>query len=148
MSKYRMPLPIASCAVLGTMLLAGAAVADPPPVQRAQVQARAEHMFQLADTNHDGWLSRAEYHAAILAAARRYDPKIQDKPLPAADAQFDAVDTAHQGRIAHDAFVAAALAHFDGADLNHDGTVTADEARKAAQIKQKKVQAQSPTPAR
>ncbi len=116
---------------------AGAALADPPPVTRAEVGSRAEEMFAKADTNHDGFLSRDEYHASILARAKQFDAQVTPQGLAAADAMFDAVDIHHDGRVSHADFVAAALAHFDGADLNHDGKVTPDEARKAAKLKQK-----------
>ena len=60
----------------------------------------------------------------------------------AVDAQFDAVDLGHTGRIPRAAFLAAAPAHFDGADLNGDGTVTPNEARKAATIKRRAMKGQ------
>ena len=108
---------------------------------RADVESRAEAMFAKSDTNHDGFLSREEYHATILARARQFDAKVTPRGCKAADAMFDAVDIHHNGRVSHADFVGAALAHFDGADLNHDGKVTPDEARKAAKIKQQAIQA-------
>jgi Ca2+-binding EF-hand superfamily protein len=117
--------------------MAGAALADPPPVKRQAVESRALLMFRQADTNHDGFLSRDEYHAAILARAHKYDAKVTPQGMTMADAQFDAIDTGHSGRIPQKVFVGAAMAHFDGADLNHDGTVTPDEARKAARLLEK-----------
>lgn len=120
---------------------AGAALADPPPVLRAEVESRAEAMFAKSDANHDGFLTREEYHATILARAKQFDAKVTPGGLKAADAMFDSVDIQHSGRVSHADFIAAALAHFDGADLNHDGKVTPDEARKAAKIKQKAIQA-------
>ena len=120
---------------------AGSALADPPPVLRADVESRAEEMFARSDTDHDGYLSRDEYHATILARAKQFDAKVTPEGLKAADAMFDAVDIHHSGRVSQTDFIAAALAHFDGADLNHDGKVTPDEARKAAKIKQQMIQA-------
>ncbi|WP_419826789.1 hypothetical protein [Sphingomonas sp.] len=124
--------------VLVAVLLSASAAAQ-PPVPRAGVEARASRMFALGDRDHDGFLSRQEYGRAVLAVARRYDPKVPaDGPgMARALAQFDALDQGHTGRIPRATFVAAALAHFDGADMNHDGTVTPDEARLAAAIKQK-----------
>lgn len=119
----------------------GVAFADPPPVLRADVAARAEAMFAKSDTDHDGTLSREEYHATILARAKQFDAKVTPEGLKAADAMFDSVDIHHSGRVSRADFIAAALAHFDGADLNHDGKVTPDEARKAAKIKQKAIEA-------
>jgi hypothetical protein len=131
------------------LLSAGAAHAETPPVERAQVAARAESLFAKADTNHDNWLSRQEYQAAILAIARKYDPKIPStgKGMDAAMVQFDVLDPTASGRVSHADFVAAALAHFDGADLNHNGKVTPDEARKAEKIKQRKLKASQSQPA-
>ena len=117
--------------------MAGAALADPPPVKRSAVVARAELMFAKADTDHDGYLSREEYHVAILARAKQFDAKVTPQGMAAADAQFDRIDTAHTGRISRADFVAAAVGHFDSADLNQDGVVTPDEARKAAKLMQK-----------
>lgn len=124
MLKVWFLLPIIACS--------GVALADPPPAIRSDVQTRAETSFADADRDQDGWLTRAEYRAAILAVARRFNAKVTPQGLAAADAQFDAVDSLHAGRISRAQFVAAALGHFDGADLNHDGKVTPDEARKAA----------------
>ncbi|USI74210.1 hypothetical protein [Sphingomonas morindae] len=134
---------------LALLAAAGAAWADPPPVARATVAARAATMFGKADTDRDGWLSRAEYRAAVLAVARRYDPKIpsEGKGMDAALAQFDSLDRRHEGRIPRADFIAAALAHFDGADLNHDGVITPDEARRAAKIKQKAILSAKPAAA-
>ena len=129
-------------ALLAVPLLAGPALADPAPARRAEVQARAEAMFDKADANHDGILTRDEYHAALAAIVKAKGGTPTAKGWAMVDAQFDAVDQAHTGRIPRGNFVAAALARFDGADLNHDGTVTPDEARKAANIKRKVAKAQ------
>lgn len=130
-----MPRPIT---LLLLAALSSAALAGPPAVQRGTVGSRAAHTFDLADRNHDGLLSRVEYRAAILAYARRYDPRIptEGAGMTAAMTQYEAIA---QGRadIPRDVFIEAALAHFDGADLDHNGVLTPDEARKAAAIKQK-----------
>jgi hypothetical protein len=132
-------------AVLLVLLCASAASAeDPGPVTRVSVQRRAEATFARADVNHDTYLSKEEYRNAILAIAERKGAKPTEKGLAAADAQFDAIDTQHSGRIPRAVFIAAAVAHFDGADLNGDGTVTAEEARKAAKIKQKELDEAKP----
>jgi hypothetical protein len=123
--------------LLPVLMLAGPVLADPPPARRAEVQARAEAMFDKADANHDGILTRDEYHAVLAKIVKAKGGTPTPKGWAMVDAQFDAVDQAHTGRIPRANFVAAALAHFDGADLNHDGIVTPDEARKAASIKRK-----------
>ncbi|WP_019834075.1 EF-hand domain-containing protein [Sphingomonas sp. PR090111-T3T-6A] len=124
--------------------VAGVALADPPPVKRTDVVARAATMFDRADTNHDGILTREEYHAALAAIAKAKSATPTEKGWAMVDAQFDAVDQSHTGRIPRDVFIAAATAHFDGADLNRDGIVTPDEARKAAKIKRKALKAARP----
>jgi hypothetical protein len=123
--------------LLPILLSAAPALADPPPVHRSEVEARAIAMFDKADVNRDGVMTRAEYHAALAAIVKAKGGTPTAKGWAMVDAQFDAVDQAHTGRIPRANFVAAALAHTDGADLNHDGIVTADEARKAAAIKRK-----------
>ena len=128
--------------LLSVALLAGPAPADPPPAKRADVEARADAMFDRADANHDGILTRDEYHAALAKIVKAKGGTPTPKGWAMVDAQFDAVDQAHTGRIPRGNFVAAALAHFDGADLNQDGTVTPGEARKAANIKRKVAKAQ------
>jgi hypothetical protein len=80
-------------------------------------------------------LTRDEYHRVLAAIARAKGATPTPKGWAMVDAQFDAVDQHHTGRIPRADFVAAAAAHTDGADLNHDGVVTPDEARKAATIK-------------
>ena len=135
-----MPRPILSMLPFAALLaLAGAAIAEPPPVQRGVVGGRAASTFDRADTNHDGFLSRDEYRAAILAYARRFDPKVptEGKGMDVAMTQYDVIARGNPRGIPRAAFIDAALAHFDGADLNHNGVVTPDEARKAAAIKQR-----------
>ena len=137
MSRYGLLL-------LPLVCVAGGALADPPPVKRVDVVTRAAAMFDRADANHDGVLTREEYHAALAAIAKAKGATPTDKGWAMVDAQFDAVDQSHTGRIPRDVFIAAATAHFDGADLNRDGTVTPAEARKAARIKRKALKAARP----
>lgn len=127
--------------LLPMICVSGTAFADPPPVRRADVVNRAATMFDRADTNHDGILTREEYHAALAAIAKAKSATPTEKGWAMVDAQFDAVDQSHTGRIPRDAFIAAATAHFDGADLNRDGIVTPGEARKAAKMKRKAMKA-------
>jgi hypothetical protein len=135
MSRYGLLL-------LPMICVSGMALADPPPVKRTDVVARAATMFDRADANHDGILTREEYHAALTAIAKAKGATPTDKGWAMVDAQFDAVDQSHTGRIPRDMFIAAATAHFDGADLNRDGIVTPNEARKAAKIKRKAMKAE------
>ena len=126
---------------------AGVALADPPPVARTAVQQRAETMFDKCDTNHDGVLTLAEYHAALAAIVKAKGGTPTPKGWAIGDAQFATVDQTHSGRVTRAQFVDAALAHFDGADINHDGTVTPKEARVAAKIKNREAKAAKLRPA-
>ncbi len=112
--------------------IAGAALADPPPAYRADVERRAAVMFAKADANHDGVLTREEYVAATVAIAKARGGTPTPKGIALVEAQFDAFDKSHTGRISRADFLAGTMAQFDSLDLNHDGIVTADEARKAA----------------
>ena len=139
-----------SWVVLPMLCCAGAALADPPPVHRIDVQRRAQAMFARSDANHDGILTLAEYHAALAAIVKARGGTPTPQGWAIVDAQFGAVDQTHSGRVSRAQFIDAALAHFDGADLNHDGTVTPKEARIAAKIKNKAAKAarvQGATPA-
>ena len=133
MSRSWLLLPMIACA--------GAALADPPPAHRADVERRAEAMFDRSDTNHDGILTLAEYHAALAAIVKAKGGTPTPQGWAMVDAQFATVDQTHSGRVTRAQFVGAALAHFDGADLNHDGTVTPKEARMAAKIKNRAAKA-------
>jgi len=133
MPKSWVLLPMLACA--------GAALADPPPVHRAAVEQRAQNMFDRSDTNHDGILTLAEYHAALAAIVKAKGGTPTPQGWAMVDAQFATVDQTHSGRVTRAQFVGAALAHFDGADLNHDGTVTPKEARMAAKIKNRAAKA-------
>ena len=140
-----------SWVLLPMLACAGAALADPPPVHRAAVEQRAQNMFDRSDTNHDGILTLAEYHAALAAFVKAMGGTPTPQGWAMVDAQFATVDQTHSGRVTRAQFVGAALAHFDGADLNHDGTVTPKEARTAAKIKNKaakaaRVQGATPSP--
>ena len=110
-------------------------------LETSEVPLRHHDQILAADTNHDGILTREEYHAALAAIAKAKSATPTEKGWAMVDAQFDAVDQSHTGRIPRDAFIAAATAHFDGADLNRDGIVTPGEARKAAKMKRKAMRA-------
>jgi Ca2+-binding EF-hand superfamily protein len=125
--------------------LSGAAHADqaPPPFARADIERRTAHMFDLTDRNHDGRMSKAEYIAAAVAIAKaRGLDKPTEKGLALVGAQFDAMDTKHEGAISRGDFIGEKMARFDAMDLNHDGIVSPDESHKAALALQRDVDAQ------
>ena len=88
---------------------------------RAEVQQRADTMFQRLDSNHDGTLTREEAQNAGPATGRG-GPRVEQMMARL----FGGAQSVTQAQ-----FEAQALARFDGQDLNHDGTVTADERQQA-----------------
>ncbi len=69
--------------------------------------------FELADTNHDGKLSRAEANDFLVGEI------------------FDAIDTNHDGQVTKTEWSAGharTMADFKKRDTNHDGIITRDEA--------------------
>ena len=115
----------------------------PPPARRTDVERRTALMFDRADTNHDGMLSKAEYRAITVAIAKARGGTPTPQGLALVDAQFDAVDTSHSGRISRADFIARQLAEFDAIDLNHDGIVNERESSKAATLLRRQMKAQS-----
>lgn len=109
-------------------------------VTRAQVQAQVKQVFDLADTNKDNFMSRAEFGKRMAAVLNRTPPGTPGAPskeeaqkmLTAADAAFSAVDTNHDGKLSRAEAGTRALAAFDSMDSNHDGVVTPAEKRAAS----------------
>jgi Ca2+-binding EF-hand superfamily protein len=107
---------------------------------RAEAQQRADMMFQMLDTNHDGTVTRAEAQqaAAQFEAQRGGDSASRgggrmQRMMDQAFANGDSL-TLQQ-------FEARALTRFDAQDLNHDGTVTVAERQ---QVRDQRAQAQPP----
>ncbi|MFA6117052.1 MAG: EF-hand domain-containing protein [Sphingomonas sp.] len=109
-------------------------------VTRAQVQAQVKQVFDLADTNKDNFMSRAEFGKRMGAVLNRTPPGTPGAPskeeaqklLTAAVAAFNAVDVNHDGKLSRTEAGARALAAFDSMDSNHDGVVTPAEKRAAS----------------
>lgn len=87
---------------------------------RAEVQHRAQMLFQMLDANHDGVVSReeAEQAAAQFASHGSRSGGMQ-RLIERAFGNAQSITLAQ--------FEAGLLAHFDAMDLNHDGVVTAAE---------------------
>ena len=106
---------------------------------RAEAQQRAEMLFGMLDSNHDGIVTRAEAQqvATQFEAQRGGDngrgggriQRMLDQAFKSADSL-----TLQQ-------FEAQALARFDAQDLNHDGVVTAAERQ---QLREQRAAAQAP----
>ena len=96
---------------------------------RAEVQQRADMMFQMIDANHDGTVTKDEAQAALAnfgggggragMMQRMIDRTFASAPS-VTQAQFEAM----------------MLARFDAQDLNHDGVVTAAEREQARAAEQ------------
>jgi Ca2+-binding EF-hand superfamily protein len=112
---------------------------------RAAEAARRPHaaqMFENADTNRDGRISRSEFIEARGKAFTKLD-RDGDGYLTAADAPralrhgrggggdgaaaMSAMDANGDGRISRDEFMNGSLRIFDRTDANHDGMVDAQE---------------------
>jgi hypothetical protein len=94
---------------------------------RAEVQQRADTMFQMLDANKDGTVTRAEAEQAVakFQAARGGDDQSGRGGGRMQRMIGEAFGTADS--LSLQQFEALALARFDSQDLNHDGTVTAAE---------------------
>lgn len=105
-------------------------------VTREQMIAQSNKTFDRADTNHDGYMSRAEFAArmAIVINSNHVQSKAEaQKMLNAANRAFDDVDTNHDGKLSCAEATARPLKAFDMMDANHDGILTLAEKRAAHQ---------------
>lgn len=104
-------------------------------VTRAQMQAQVKQVFQRADTNHDGFMSRAEFAARMGVVINSAPAKLGTAPtkeqaqrmLDAANAAFNDVDANHDGKLSLAEAMHRPLAAFDSMDANHDGVLTLAE---------------------
>lgn len=128
----------------------------PKPVARADLIKALNSNFAAADTNHDGFLSRAEIDAAEAKALQQLQAA-RERQLRAEFNQLDTnhdgqlsfqefvaiagsvkanettdqilgrLDKNHDGKVSPDEYLAPNLRKFDAADANHDGIVTPAE---------------------
>jgi hypothetical protein len=116
LAKSRFRLELALLVPLCCLLASCATNKNLQPA--AATPGTGEGGFELADTNHDGKLSRAEASNFLLSEI------------------FDARDTNHDGRITKAEWTAADphdAAGFKKRDANHDGIMTREEAIKYSQ---------------
>lgn len=105
-------------------------------VTRAQMIAESNHIFDRADTNHDGFMSRAEFAArmgGVLNANHPQDKAEAQRMLDGANRAFDDADINHDGKLSRAEGTARPLKAFDSMDANHDGVLTLAEKRAAYQ---------------
>lgn len=108
-----------------------AATAHKGDVTRTQMRAQVKQVFDMADTNHDGFMSRQEFAVrmgAVVNNAPAGATKAQaQKMLDAANAAFNAVDANHDGKLSLVEASKRPLTAFDKMDANHDGILTLQE---------------------
>ncbi len=106
-------------------------------VTRAQMQAQVKAVFARADTNHDGFMSRAEFAARMGMVINNAPASLGTAPtkeqaqkmLDAANTAFNDVDTNHDGKLSLAEAMHRPLTAFDSMDANHDGVLTLAEKR-------------------
>ena len=111
---------------------------------RAEAQQRADMMFQMMDTNHDGTVTKAEAQQA-LAQFEAMRGGGESRGTARIQKMIDLAFGTSQS-ITLQQFEAQALARFDAMDLNHDGTVTAAERQQAREMRKAQGQIPAPTP--
>ena len=104
----------------GTLSQAEVAAAEAKVIQArvADIRARLEAEFNKADTNKDGQLSKAEFLAAGPQAPTT---------APTGAEVLARLDKNKDGKVSLAEFSAKRLADFDALDTNHDGWLTEDE---------------------
>lgn len=128
-------LAVAAAPALHAAPAKPAAAAGKGDVTRAQMKAESKRVFDLADTDKDGFMSKAEFRVRMGAVLNRTPPGTPGAPskeeaqriLTAADAAFKAVDTDGNGKLNLSEATARPLAAFDVVDTNKDGVVTLAE---------------------
>lgn len=117
-------------------------VAKPTPplatgdITRAQMMAQIKKTFQLGDTNHDGFISRAEFAQRMTVILNRDAPPTKEdaqRMLDAANRAFNNVDANHDGKLSLSEASVRPLKAFDMMDINHDGILTVAEKAAAHQ---------------
>ena len=134
------PLAAALIALIAAAPLAAAPARKTPAapsgnVTRAQMQAQVKGIFDRADADKDGFMSKAEFGARMGAVLNRTPPGTPGAPskaqaqemLTAADTAFKAVDTDDDGRLSRTEASKRPLAAFDMMDADHDGILTVAE---------------------
>ena len=147
-------------ALVGAALTGAAASAQIKPISRADYLKTVDGHFTGADTNHDGFISKAELVAQqqrdvdaakarinrdLTASFNRLDTNHDGKltlqefmgaapPVRVgenADQMMQRLDTNHDGKMSAQEWRAPEMAKFSRVDTNHDGIVTPQEQQAA-----------------
>ncbi len=140
-------MPVRLPLILFALTAASATIAAPAKkaktgagdVTRAQMIAEVDQVFNRADTDHDGFMSLAEFRVRMGAVLNRTPPGSTGAPtqeeaqrlLNAALAAFKAVDEDGNGKLSRAESRQRPLAAFDMMDTDHNGIVTVAEKRAA-----------------
>ena len=119
--------------ILGSVIATTPALAQdrnwaPHDQNRQDALQRADRMFDMLDTNHDGVLTKAEAQQAVaqFAAARGGEGGGGGRMGRMVDMMFGASPS-----VTRQQMETQALARFDAMDLNHDGVANVAEQQKA-----------------
>lgn len=138
---------ISACAIV-VISLGGIAAMDSAQAQGMGGFADPIELFEQADANRDGVVSRDEYLAARVAKFdsldRNHDGYLTDADFPRlgkmggerADKlreMLQKADTNHDGKVSREEFRNAGTPIFDLADANHDGVIDKAELQQAAE---------------
>jgi Ca2+-binding EF-hand superfamily protein len=101
-------------------------------ISLAEAQGFAARRFDRLDTEHKGYLTLETYEVPLRRAIERASEARRpalERALPRAEAAFKALNTAGDGRLTKDEFLADSRARFAAADTDRDGKLTLDELR-------------------
>ncbi len=136
-------LSILACAALA-LGTASAAQNPPKPISRGDYVKTVDAHFNAADTNHDGFVSKAE----LIAQQQRDIETARANLIREFTARFNQLDTNHDGKLSLQEFLAGVppvktsetpdqmMARLD---TNHDGKISAEEFRAPEIVKFNKV---------
>jgi Ca2+-binding EF-hand superfamily protein len=124
-------LTAALMAEAGAQAATPAAVATPAAdsITRDEALGRADNLFELLDSNHDGILTRGEAERSGLRLRALGASLHRDiaHGIGGHTMRFFEHRFADSKTVTREQFEQAMLAHFDAMDANHDGILTADE---------------------
>ncbi len=112
--------------------------------QSTQGEIDIPRVFAETDTNGDGEIDLAEFHARLVEIFYRTDTDKDGALSPEEynrlpfSGEFKDADTNGDGRISLHEFIAIRFRQFEGADTNHDAALSLDEVRAAYEGRAKK----------